>query len=295
MSAPTGVPEMPRAPFGARLAAAMDSRGHLCVGIDPHPALLRRWGLPDDASGLRTFSLRVLEATGPHVAALKPQAAFYERHGSAGIAVLEEVVAGARDLGVLTIVDAKRGDIGSTMLGYADAFLADGGPLAGDAVTLSPYLGFGSLAPALEVAASSGRGVFVLALTSNPEGPSVQHARGADGVAVATAIARAAGEANRPELAAGSVLGSVGLVVGATTGSAVADLGLDLAAVGGPLLAPGFGAQGAGAQDVAQVFGGARGAVLAATSRAVLGAGPSAADLRAAAARATEDVSRALA
>ncbi len=284
-----------RAPFGRRLAEAMADRGPLCVGIDPHPALLRAWGLADDAAGLRDFSLRVLEAAGPRAAALKPQSAFFERHGSRGVAVLEDLLAAARDLGVLTIVDAKRGDSGSTMLGYAEAYLADGSPLAGDAVTLSPYLGFGSLAPAIEVAGAAGRGVFVLALTSNPEGASVQHARDADGVAVAARIAQGAERANAAERAAGETLGSVGLVVGATVGDAVRDLGLDLAGVGGPLLAPGFGAQGAGAADVAAVFGAARSAVLASTSRAVLAAGPDTGALRAATDRATADVGAALA
>lgn len=282
------------APFGRRLAAAMADLGPLCVGIDPHPPLLRAWGLPDSPAGLREFSLRTLEAVGPLVAAVKPQAAFYERHGSAGVAALEELIAAARDLGVLTIVDAKRGDIGSTMLGYADAFLADGSPLAGDAVTLSPYLGFGSLAPALEVALACGRGVFVLALTSNPEGVAVQHARDEAGVAVAAAISRAATEANAPEKAAGEPLGSIGLVIGATVGSAPRDLGMDLAAVGGALLAPGLGAQGAGPTEIADVFGSARSAVLATTSRAVIGAGPDPAALRAAARSALTGVRHAL-
>ncbi len=281
-------------PFGRRLAAAMADAGPLCVGIDPHPPLLRAWGLPDSPVGLREFSLRVLETVGPRVAAMKPQAAFYERHGSAGVAVLEEVIAAARALGVLTIVDAKRGDIGSTMLGYADAFLAEGSSLAGDAVTLSPYLGFGSLAPALDVAATSGRGVFVLALTSNPEGAGVQHSRDAAGVAVAAAIARSAAEANAAERTAGEPLGSVGLVIGATVGSAPRDLGMDLGAVGGALLAPGFGAQGAGRAEIADVFGSARAAVLAATSRAVLGAGPDAAALRSATDGALREVREAL-
>ncbi|NKY08405.1 orotidine-5'-phosphate decarboxylase, partial [Cellulomonas hominis] len=132
-------------PFGARLAAAMSAHGPLCVGIDPHAALLDAWGLPDDAEGLRRFALTVLEAVGGRVAAVKPQSAFFERHGAAGVAVLEEVVAAGRDTGTLVVVDAKRGDIGSTMGAYADAYLRDGSPLAGDALTVSPYLGFGSL------------------------------------------------------------------------------------------------------------------------------------------------------
>lgn len=284
-----------RAPFGTRLAAAMAEHGPLCVGVDPHPALLRAWGLADDVEGLRRFALTTVEGAGPAAAALKPQAAFFERHGSRGVAVLEELLAAARDLGVLTIVDAKRGDIGSTMLGYAEAFLADGSSLAGDALTLSPYLGFGSLAPAVELAQQAGRGVFVLALTSNPEGPSVQHARDASGTPVAAAIARAAAAANAEAVAAGEPLGSVGLVVGATVGSAVVDLGIDLAAVHGPLLAPGVGAQGAGAAEVAAVFGDARRAVLATTSRAVLAAGPAPGALRDATLAVAEEMAAALA
>lgn len=275
-------------PFGTRLAAAMGEHGPLCVGIDPHASLLDAWGLPDDAAGLRRFALTVLEAVGGRVAAVKPQAAFFERHGSAGVAVLEEVVAAGRDTGTLVVVDAKRGDIGSTMGGYADAYLRDGSPLAGDALTVSPYLGFGSLGPAVAAAAGSGRGLFVLALTSNPEGAAVQHARDADGVTVAGRVAREAAALNAAELAdggaaPGGALGSVGLVVGATVGDAPARLGVDLGAVRGPLLAPGVGAQGAGPAELAAVFGAARGSVLASSSRGVLAAGPSVAALRTAA------------
>lgn len=289
-----------REPFGARLAKAMDERGPLCVGIDPHPALLASWGLPDDVEGLRSFSLAVIREVGSVAAAVKPQSALFERHGSRGVAVLEEVVAASAEAGVLCIVDAKRGDIGSTMAGYADAYLRDGSPLAGDAVTLSPYLGFGSLDPALEVAGEFGRGTFVLALTSNPEGAEVQHARGtcggeSEGEAVAAAIARQAGALNAAELArTGGTLGSVGLVVGATIGGAAAELGIDLASVRGPLLAPGIGAQGAGAAELEQVFGDARRAVLASSSREVLGAGPGAGAVRAAAERTIAMVAAAL-
>jgi len=287
--------------FGARLEAAMDRLGPLCVGIDPHPGLLDAWGLPDDVEGLRRFAMTVVESLAGRVAALKPQAAFFERHGSAGVAALEEVVAATRADGTTqVIVDAKRGDIGSTMAGYADAYLREGSPLAGDALTVSPFLGVGSLEPAFRAAAANERGLFVLALTSNPEGPSVQHAvrPGDDGpVAVAAAIARHVAARNAAELAgapAGTGLGSVGLVVGATVGDAVGRLGIDLAAVRGPLLAPGVGAQGAGPAELRAVFGSARRAVLASTSRAVLGAGPTAVGLRDAAARAVDDAAAAL-
>ncbi len=293
MSGPSG-PDAGRAPFGARLAEAMDAAGPLCLGIDPHPQLLADWDLPDTPVALERFSQTALEAaTGagaqPLVAALKPQVALYERHGSAGVAVLERLLAAARQAGVLTIADAKRGDIGSTMAGYAQAWLSDSSALAADAVTLSPYLGYGSLAPAIELAASTGRGVFVLALTSNPEGASVQHAAGPDG-AVARVIAEAASADNARALPRVSAepagrrpaFGPVGLVVGATVAARAAELGIDLAGVRGALLAPGFGAQGASAAGMRAGFAEAWPAVLATSSRAILRRGPSPAGLRAA-------------
>jgi orotidine-5'-phosphate decarboxylase len=261
-------------PFGTRLAAAMDARGPLCVGIDPHPGLVREWGLPEGVAGARELALRAVDAVAPHVAAVKPQAAFYERWGSAGVAVLEEVIAAARAAGVLCVVDAKRGDIGSTMQGYAEAFVGDDSPLAGDAVTLSPYLGYGSLAPAIGLAQQTGRGVFVLALTSNPEGAQVQHTRSAEGRSVASMIAAHAAADNAAQIADGAPLGSVGLVTGATIGTAAADVGADLAAVRGPLLAPGMGEQGGRPQDLAATFGAALPAVLASASRSILRLGP---------------------
>ncbi|MGO4385292.1 orotidine-5'-phosphate decarboxylase [Specibacter sp. RAF43] len=267
-----------RAPFGARLAAAMLARGPLCVGIDPHPGLLAAWGLADSAAGLRAFSRTTLEAVAPLAAAIKPQVALYERHGSAGLAALEDLLAAAADAQVLTIADAKRGDIGSTMAGYADAWLRDGSALAADAVTLSPYLGFESLRPALELAANSGRGVFVLALTSNPEGASVQHAGGPN--SVARGIVAAAAAENRRYAA--ETLGSVGVVVGATVGDALVRLGIDLAGLHGPILAPGLGAQGATGADLRATFGVAYRQVLATSSRGILAAGPDVAALRAA-------------
>jgi len=143
-----------------------------------------------------------MEAFAGEVALVKPQSAFFERHGSAGIAVLERVLADAREAGTLVLLDVKRGDIGSTMGGYADAYLTDGSPLAADAVTLSPYLGFGSLDPALTRAASTGRGVFVLARTSNPDGAVVQLAE-RDGRAVAQAMVDAVAARNAGAAPAG--------------------------------------------------------------------------------------------
>ncbi|TKV62248.1 orotidine-5'-phosphate decarboxylase [Nakamurella flava] len=260
----------------------MVARGPLCVGIDPHPGLLSAWDLPLSAAGVERFARTVVEAVGPSVAAVKPQSAFFEVFGSAGIAVLERVLADCRDVGTLSVLDAKRGDIGSTMAAYATAYLTGDGPLAADSLTVSPFLGFGSLAPAVEAALASGRGLFVLALTSNPEGPQVQHAVDESGRTVAATIAAQAAEIN----VGADPLGSIGLVVGATIGST----DVDLAAVNGPLLAPGLGAQGATAEDLQRVFGDARRNVLATSSRDVLQHGPSVGGLRDAAARVVEQV-----
>ncbi|CAG7655319.1 orotidine-5'-phosphate decarboxylase [Actinacidiphila bryophytorum] len=271
--------------FGARLRRAMDTRGQLCVGIDPHASLLADWGLDDGVAGLERFTMTVVEALGEQVAVFKPQSAFFERFGSRGIAVLERAVAQAREAGALVLMDAKRGDIGSTMAAYAATYLDKGSPLFSDALTVSPYLGFGSLRPALDAARISGSGVFVLALTSNPEGAQVQRAAAGDGRSVAQLML----DDIRAENAGAAPLGSVGAVVGATLGEAGVDL-----AVNGPLLAPGVGAQGATPADLPGVFGAALGNVLPSVSRGVLRHGPDAAALRAAAARYTDEVREAV-
>jgi orotidine-5'-phosphate decarboxylase len=261
----------------------MDAHGPLCVGIDPHRALLEAWGLPVDVSGLERFAMTCVEAFAGRVAVVKPQSGFFEVFGSPGVAVLERVLADLRDSGTMTILDAKRGDIGSTMEAYARAFLSDEGPGRADALTVSPFLGYGSLRPALDLAAATERGVFVLALTSNPEGPEVQHAE-AGGRSVAASVVAGAAADNAAAAARGE-MGHVGLVVGATVGDAVTRLGLDLAASAAPLLAPGLGAQGAGPGDLRSVFGDATANVLPNVSRSVLAAGPSVAALTEAAAR----------
>ena len=264
--------------FGQRLRAATRAHGPLCAGIDPHRTLVESWGLTYDLEGLTRFTETCVEAFAGHVAVVKPQSAFFEVFGSAGVAVLERATRALHEAGTLVLVDAKRGDIGSTMAAYAEAFLGKDAVAPGDAVTLSPFLGFESLRPALDLAAQTGRGVFVLALTSNPEGRTVQHARLRD-TSVAEGIVRSAAAENAAAGERGE-LGSVGLVVGATVGTAVQELQLDLAAVNGPLLAPGVGAQGGTSEDLRRVFGDALPNVLPASSREVLSAGPDVSALR---------------
>ncbi|MFF5078786.1 orotidine-5'-phosphate decarboxylase [Actinoplanes sp. NPDC000266] len=272
--------------FGKRLVEATEKRGRLCVGIDPHAALLARWGLSDDVAGLERFALTVVEALADRVAVLKPQSAFFERFGSRGIGILESTIRQSREAGALVLLDVKRGDIGSTMAAYASAYLDPASSLRADAITVSPYLGFGSLQPALDVAAANGGGVFVLGLTSNPEGPSVQHAVGAGGKTVAQTMIDEISQLNR----GAEPLGSFGLVIGATIG----ETGHDLSAVNGPLLAPGLGAQGATPSDLRRVFGESLRNVLPSYSREVLTAGPSVAELRLAAERAADECAAAL-
>jgi orotidine-5'-phosphate decarboxylase len=262
--------------FGARLRAAMDEHGPLCVGIDPHPGLLAAWGLPDDASGLLRFGETVIRAVAGRVAAIKPQSAFFERHASAGVAALESIIRQLRNSGTLVILDVKRGDIGSTAAAYADAYLDPASPLAADAITASPYLGVGALRPMIDTALAHGAGVFVLARTSNPEGAGLQRARTGSGRTVAQAVIDEISQVNEGT----EPMGDVGVVVGATLGSGAEEPPLDLAAMGGPILAPGLGAQGGRPEDLVRIFGAARSRVLAAYSREILGAGPAVADLR---------------
>jgi orotidine-5'-phosphate decarboxylase len=264
--------------FGVRLRQAMDERGALCVGIDPHPQLLAAWGLPDSPQGLRQFSETVVEAIGDRVAVVKPQSAFFERHGAAGVAILESTIRQLRAAGALALVDVKRGDIGSTVVAYAEAYLDPRRPLAADAVTVNPFLGFGALLPVIDMARSNGAGVFVLALTSNPEAAAIQRARIPDGRTVGQLIVDEVAQVN----AGIDGFGDIGVVIGATV-----DLtGHDLTKLGGPVLAPGLGAQGGRAEDLARIFGDQVGAVLPAYSREILMHGPGVAALR----RATAEI-----
>ena len=250
--------------FGARLHDAVRNRGPLCAGIDPHAGLLHEWGLDDDLAGLERFALTSGELLAPRVAVVKPQSAFYERFGSRGIEVLERLVALCRDAGALVLLDVKRGDIGSTSQAYADAYLDPASPLAVDAITASPYLGFGSLTPMLDAARKHDAGVFVLALTSNKEGAEVQEARTPEGTVADTVLdhLRALNDGAEP-------LGSFGAVIGATIDGAGHRLDIN-----GPVLAPGYGAQGGTVDDLRRIFGAGVGHVLPSTSRELLRAGP---------------------
>lgn len=260
--------------FGDRVRAAVTAYGPLCVGIDPSPGLLTAWGLTDDAEGLRAFCRLCVEAFGGSVGVIKPQVAFFERHGAAGLETLERLLVDASAAGLLVIADAKRGDIDSTAAAYADAWLADDSPLAADAVTAHAYLGLGALEPMIRLAGRTGRGVLVVARSSNPEGRSLQEARTPGGTNVEDMLL---GEIAARNASPDVPFGTVGAVIGATLECST----FPLPQLKGVVLAPGLGAQGATPADVAARFADCpAGTVLPSASRAVLEAGPEPKDLR---------------
>ena len=271
-------------PFGERLERVFATQGQLCVGIDPHSWLLRDWNLPATAAGAESFGRAVVAAAAGRVGLIKPQVAFYERFGSAGFLALERVLADARQAGLLVIGDAKRGDLGTSAEAYAQAWLSPGSPLEVDALTLAAYMGVGSLDSPLTLAAANGKGVFLLAATSNPEAAQIQRAIVADGPHSGSSVARAildeVGQRNARAGAASSRartgLGSIGVVLGATLD--LATFGIDVRQASGefrtPVLAPGFGHQGGNIMDLISIYGGYAGGVIVSESRSVLSAGP---------------------
>jgi orotidine-5'-phosphate decarboxylase len=286
--------------FGARAHHLSRARGPLCAGIDPHGALLQHWGLDDDLAGAERFSLTLVEALAETCAFFKPQSAFFERFGSGGVALLERVIAESRRAGVLVILDVKRGDIGSTMAAYAQAYLDPASPLAVDAITVSPYLGTGSLQPAFDLASAHGKGVFVLARTSNPEGKYLQMAKRRDGKSVAQSVIDEVNERNGDA----DPMGSFGIVMGATIGACASegearlrestygitnttasqrDSAHDLSLFNGPILVPGMGAQGGRPSDLPRVLGAATNFAIPSYSRQIAQPGPAVASIRAAA------------
>ncbi|MFV8380245.1 orotidine-5'-phosphate decarboxylase [Corynebacterium hindlerae] len=269
--------------FGSKLLAATAERGRLCVGIDPHPSLLTAWNLPVSVEGVAEFSRICVAAFGDTVAVVKPQVAFYEAYGAKGFAILEETIGALKEKGTLVLADAKRGDIGSTMAAYAMAWLHPESALVCDAVTVSPYLGVGALQPAFELANQHGKGVYVLAATSNPEGQSVQGNRSDAGVTLAQQVVDEVAALNRTTAPSGAP-GNFGVVVGATLSQAP-----DLSRLNGSVLMPGVGAQGGSAADVARLAAGVEHLAIPNISRAVLQAGPDVADLRHAARAAAQE------
>jgi orotidine-5'-phosphate decarboxylase len=264
-------------PFPQRFLALAAERSPLCVGIDPSSESLADWGLADDVAGLRAFCERITDVCAPLVAAVKPQAAFFERHGPAGMQALRDTVARAQHHGALVIIDAKRGDIASTAVAYGEAFLGSRSPFGGDAVTVNPYLGFVSLVPIYDIARREGAGVFVVVRSSNPEGKTLQQATMTGGRSVAEHLAEDIAAHNAA--AGDGEIGPLGAVLGATLGGEAA--GLAALLPNGLLLVPGVGAQGATIADVRRDFAAHYGRVLPSISRALSRAGPNSQALQA--------------
>jgi orotidine-5'-phosphate decarboxylase len=260
--------------FAERFAATRAVHGPLVWGCDPSAALLEDWGLGDNPDGLDRFADIMLAAAPGTVGLVKPQSAFFERHGWRGMRTLQRLISGSRGAGLLVILDVKRGDVGSTNDAYAEAYLGKGAPLAADAITVHPYLGLAAMGTYVSRAAESGSCVLVVTRSSNPEGRSVQAATTAAGQTVEQDLLAQIGRINA-RLAPGGI-GPVGAVVGPTH----CEPELDLAAAGCLFLAPGVGVQGATAADVARVFATCRDRVMPSASRSLLSAGPDVSRLR---------------
>ncbi len=261
--------------FGAKLQGAFSEKGQLCVGIDPHPELLEAWGHGDDIAGLEVFSRNLLELCIDQVGIIKPQVAFFERFGAKGLAVLEDLCNTAVETNLVVILDAKRGDIDSTMRAYFDAWLGKDAPFQCDALTVSPFLGFESLMPTLASCLDRGKGLFVLAATSNSGSSQIQKAT-SSGVSVARSIWDQLDENNAVTAGPKSSLGSFGAVIGATLNLQAFGLEEVFSGVSGlatPILAPGFGAQGAKLSESRSIFGAASGRVVHTVSRSVCDSG----------------------
>jgi len=275
-------------PFAARFAAVRARCGPLVWGLDPSGELLNAWDLGDCADGLDRFADIMLEAAVGTVGLVKPQSAFYERHGWRGIRTLQRLVAHARAAGLLAILDVKRGDVGTTNDAYAEAFLGAGAPLEADAVTVHPYLGLGAMNAFVSRARDAGACLLVVTRSSNPEGRAVQAARGPDGRLVEETLLRDIGELNASRAPGG--IGPVGAVVG----PAHLEPSLDLPAAHALFLAPGLGAQGATCADVARTFAACPDRVMPSASRSLLSAGPDRRALQDAAAALSADLRAAL-
>jgi orotidine-5'-phosphate decarboxylase len=260
--------------FASRFASVRSEYGPLSWGLDPSGSILDGWGVGDTPEGLDRFAEIALRAAAGTVGLVKVQAAFYERHGWRGFRTLQRLIADARGAGLLVIVDAKRGDVGTTNDAYAEAFLGKDAPLGADALTVHPYLGVGAMGTFVARAHEAGSCLLVVTRSSNPEGRAVQSARHGSGRSTEEQILVEIGDLNATLVPGG--IGPVGAVVGPT----LVEPALDLRSVQGLFLAPGVGAQGATAADVAKIFAACPDRVIPSASRSLLCDGPDVSRLR---------------
>ena len=269
----------PIASFAERWRALCGQRGPFCLGLDPSPELLAAWGLSDDPDGLGGFCERVIDAAAENVSVFKPQSAFFERFGGAGLSILADSIEAIHARGSLVLLDVKRGDIGSTNRAYADALLGPQSAMRADAITLHAYLGFAALGPFFDHADQTGSGLFPVVLSSNPEGASIQQARLPSGLSVAEHLSDEITRHNQARTGSSpqAPAGPLGAVVGLTAAGASALVDRLPQSL---ILVPGLGAQGGSFEQLAARFAAARSRVIPSSSRGVLAQGPDPAALR---------------
>lgn len=250
--------------FSIRFKAVRNNFGPLAWGLDPSSDILEGWGLGDTPDGLDQFVEIVLPVAAETVGLIKPQAAFYERHGWRGIRTLSRLINEARSADLLVILDAKRGDVGSTNQAYAEAYLGTDAPMRADALTVHPYLGIDAMQPFIERTVESGSCLLVVTRSSNVEGRSVQASVDSAGRSVEQSLLDRIASLNAD--LEPNAIGPIGAVIGPTH----MNPRLDLAAANALYLAPGVGRQGATPHDVAHVFSSCRDRVIPSASRSLL-------------------------
>lgn len=236
--------------FADRLIAATRAHGPLCVGIDPHAGRIPGLFGGDTPEGLERWGIAVVEAAAGRAGIVKPQAGLFERHGWQGMRALAQVCAAAKDHGLIVLMDAKRGDIGSTAKGYAKAYLASDSPFVCDALTVNPYMGLDTLEPHVRTAEASGKGVIVLARTSNP-GSADYQAKDLEGAPLYARVVESLAPMIE-RLKGDSGWSGLMLVTGATGPDEARQL--RTLAPDALFLVPGYGAQGAGASEAMAGF-----------------------------------------
>ncbi|WP_019224078.1 orotidine-5'-phosphate decarboxylase [Bartonella rattaustraliani] len=225
--------------------------GPLCLGFDPSHKVLQSWNLSCDDKGLRDFCDILLTAAVGNVGIIKPQVAFFELYGVEGLQVLKELIENAQKQGLLVIADAKRGDIGSTVEAYGQAWLGSNSAFKADAITVNAFLGFEALLPLIKTAEDTETAVFVVVQSSNPEGKDIQNARIGDQT-LSVYLAQHIDNYNRQSLGTQHSVGPIGAVVGVTLGEqakhTIEQLKNSL------FLVPGIGAQGGTITQLTQQF-----------------------------------------
>ncbi len=237
--------------YSKRVQSLIKESTGLCVGLDPSTELLQSWGLSDNLEGLKAFCDRMLEVCiESKVAFAKPQSAFYERFGWEGMYVLTEMNKKLRSAGIFTILDCKRGDISSTAIAYADAYLSESDYSKYDAITVNPFLGYESHQPYIDIIKKQSVGIFIVMRSSNPDSHYIQQARIDNDLPISTWLARKIFNDNLA-IFGKSNLGAIGAVVGATIdslGGLLDDMSTSF------FLCPGIGAQGATVELVKKTF-----------------------------------------